>query len=112
MNRNILILIISIIVLILMIVIIRNNNKTTLDNELVIRDEDIKYDEETNLYYIVDEETGEIINASEDANSFDLYKIDPDYNPNPLLERKANLEDYIQYEEPIIEEGESLEILR
>lgn len=59
------------------------------------------YDEETGLYYLKDESTGEIIYASEDENdpSFDFYIEHPDYNPNPLSPKKTRLEEYIVHEE-------------
>lgn len=98
MKRNILILVISIIILVIMILIISPNKKTE-NVQKEITNEDINYDEETNLYYIRDEETGEIVTASEDENSFDLYKQDPDYNPNPLIERKTDLQSYVQHDE-------------
>ena len=59
------------------------------------------YDEETGLYYIKDEATGEILYASDDENSpaFKIYRDDPDYNPNPLQARPTSLEEFMIQDE-------------
>ena len=56
------------------------------------------YDEETGLYYITDENTGEIIGASRDENDLEFYKKHPDYNPNPLSNRSTNIQDFVDYD--------------
>lgn len=57
---------------------------------------EVKYDEETGLYYIRNDQTGEIIAASYDEIDLDFYKTHPDYNPNPLATKSMNLEDFVQ----------------
>ena len=59
------------------------------------------YDEETGLYYIQDENTGEIIYASreKDDPGFEFYQEHQDYNPNPLQPRRTNLDDFLMYED-------------
>lgn len=106
MKRNILILLVSLIVLIVMILVIRTRtNNNVIKTE--ITEDDIKFDENTNLYYLKDESTGEIINANMDLESFEIYKIDPEYNPNPLIPKSTELSDFISSDEEILEENDN-----
>lgn len=108
MNKKLIIVIFLIIVIIFGIVIFKTNkvkDETQVDNEY--SENDIKYDEETGLYYIKDEETGEIISASKDEAYLKIYIDNPDYNPNPLTQKSTSLQDFINSEE--LNEIESLE---
>jgi len=104
-KKKILIIVFIAIIVIAIIVIFVNRNKnekievSVQSPSVIISDKE--YDEETGLYYIKDEKTGEIIYASYDENDpdFEFYKEHPDYNPNPLAIRSTNLEDFIYYGE-------------
>ena len=59
----------------------------------------IQYNEETGEYYILDEATNEIKASSTEESSLQIYVDNPDYNPNPLMDSKAesreeSLEEY------------------
>jgi uncharacterized membrane protein YvbJ len=96
-------IIITIIVVILIIIAIVVNNKNQVKQEDAKQSlqtlADINYDEETGLYYIKDESTGEIIYASEDEDDPELqfYKEHPDYNPNPLSSRSTDLSSFASF---------------
>ena len=72
-----------------------------------------EYDEETELYYIKDEETGRIIAASYDEEGLQFYIDNPDYNSNPLEDTGYyTLEEYLEateIEETEIEETDETE---
>ena len=102
MSKKFLIILISIILifLIVMFVIInKKSNKATTNNEIVSGNNEPKvesnYDENTSLYYVRDEKTGEIIGVSQDETDLEFYKENPDYNPNPLQQRSTDINDYI-----------------
>lgn len=38
---------------------------------------------------------GEIIIASYDEDDLDFYKEHPDFNPNPLIQRSTDLNDFV-----------------
>ena len=59
----------------------------------------IQYNEETGEYYILDEATNEIKASSTEESGLQIYVDNPDYNPNPLMDSKAesreeSLEEY------------------
>lgn len=45
---------------------------------------------------------GEIISASRNEEDLKFYKDHPDYNPNPLIQRSTNLNDFLYVGEEII----------
>ena len=47
------------------------------------------------LYYIKDDESGEIINASFYKEDLDFFVEHPDYKLNPFLPRSTSLEEFI-----------------
>lgn len=109
MTKKQLIILIGIIIIILIAIIAFNRKKADVaQNKNNNSNVEISYDEETSLYYIKDEETGEIVSASYDETDLEFYKENPDYNPNPLAPKTTNLDDYINYEESL-NEVESLE---
>ena len=99
-KKKILLLCLGIILLIVVLIITFSNRK---DNSSQSTKQTPKvevatnFDEDTGLYYVKDEETGDILYASYDENdpSLEFYKEHPDYNPNPLNSRSRNLEDFI-----------------
>ncbi len=91
-----------VVVLIIIIAVVlkfKNDDRQTHENPTNIKLTEIKYDEETGLYYIRDNNTEEIIYASDDENDPELqfYKENPDYNPNPLLPKSTDLSSFINY---------------
>ena len=101
MSKKFLIILISIILifLIMFIIINKKSDKVIINNETVSVNDNPKvqsnYDENTSLYYVKDEKTGEIIGFSQDEADLDFYKENPDYNPNPLQPRSKDINDYI-----------------
>ena len=103
MSKKFLVIFISIIIIVGVAVILLNKK----DNEIEVKDEitiesntpkvESEFDENTSLYYIKDEETGEILGASQDETDLKFYEENPDYNPNPLQKRSTNIEDYYSY---------------
>lgn len=112
-KRNIIVIICVIIVLFVGVILIHNKNKkSNYENQIDQGNEN--YDEETGLYYLKDEETGEIIHASQSEDDLDFYREHPDYNPNPLAPRSDNLRDFVDinaYENQELESTENLEIV-
>ena len=104
MSKKFLIILISIlIILIITLVFINKRSEKVKDkNKIEIQNETSKieknYDENTNLYFVRDEKTGEIIGASRDEDDLKFYEENPDYNPNPLQTRSTNIEDYIYFD--------------
>ena len=105
MSKKFLIILISIliIVIITLIFINKRNEKIKDKNKIEIQNETSKiesnYDENTSLYYVRDEKTGEIIGASRDEEDLKFYEENPDYNPNPLQTRPTDIEDYTYFED-------------
>lgn len=97
MSKKIVIFIICIL-LVVLIAIVGLNKKNTTSN-IAESESKIQYDEETKLYYIKDEETGVIINASREKADLEFYLLNPDYDPNPLAPKKTDLRDFIEYDE-------------
>ena len=104
MSKKILIMFISIILIILLVSFVINNkkdSKSKVSNEVasgnMTRKVESEFDENTSLYYIKDEKTGEILGASQDETDLKFYEENPDYNPNPLQKRSTNIEDYYSY---------------
>lgn len=112
-KKNIIIIVCIIIVLVAGVMLIHNKNKkNNYENQIDQGSEN--YDEETGLYYLRDEETGEIIHASQNEDDLDFYREHPDYNPNPLAPRSDNLRDFVDinaYENQELESTENLEIV-
>jgi len=97
---------------IVFIIVFFKSSKNGVSKNLVaspnINNSYLKYDDNTKLYYIEDEENGEIIFASYDKDDvmFNFYKENPNYNPNPLISRKTRLEEFIVSEASNIESME------
>ena len=97
-NKKIIyILLIVVILVIVGIVGIKfTKNKNAKEN---INNTAIKYNEETEEYYILDKNTNEIKASSTDESGLQIYVDNPDYNPNPLIDSKTesqeeSLEEY------------------
>ncbi|MBR2290155.1 MAG: hypothetical protein IJ867_06160 [Clostridia bacterium] len=95
-----------------MVVLKNRKNDIVVETKATESSIEIKndYDEETGLYYIIDEVTGEIIYASQDENdpNFDFYREHPDYNPNPLEPRSTRLDDFWGYGD-VVDENSNIE---
>lgn len=91
-NKKIIyILLIVVILVIVGIVGIKfTKNKNAKENT---NNTDIKYNEETGEYYILDENTNEIKASSTDESSLQIYIDNPDYNPNPIIDSKAEAQE-------------------
>lgn len=93
-NKNLLIIISIVIIAIitLLIFIPKNKNGDNIGNV----ESQIDFDEETRLYYIKDNNTNEIIYATQDENDPELqfYLEHPDYNPTPLVPRSTDLKSW------------------
>lgn len=99
-------ILIIIVIAITIFLIIKSKNKEIIKDVPKTIVSETQYDEETELYYIKNEETDEIISASYNEHDLDFYKEHPDYNPNPLEPKNKTLKDYIiNYQEEIIEES-------
>jgi len=101
MSKKIALLIVVVILAVVIILLVGSRNKTkvlTNNETLDENNTDIKLDDETGLYYIRDDTTGEIIHASYDESDLDFYQKHPDYNPNPLVPRSTNLNDFVKRE--------------
>lgn len=101
MSKNkMIIIVISIIILVVIFgILIKNNNNKMKEQEKIQTKPKVEssYDEETGLYYVKDEKTGEIIGASQNEEDLEFYKENPDYNPNPLAPRSTSLQDFVSY---------------
>lgn len=100
-NNKILIVVLIILVIIGGILIISKMNFYNSSKENLTNNE-INYDEKTGLYYLK-EENGNITSASYEKEGLQFYIDNPDYNPEPLGERKNKLEDFISSTENSIE---------
>ena len=69
-----------------------NDNKS---DSIVLTSEDIDYDVETGLYYIKNEETGEIIGAGGSEGELQIYLDNPDFNPNPINVKHYDIKDFL-----------------
>lgn len=102
-NKKVLIGICSAVILILIMVFVFSKNKRVkneTNNIAEVKTNDgVLFDEETGLYYLKDNETGEIIYASRNKEELQVYVDNPDYNPNPLAPKKTTLEEYMYTEE-------------
>lgn len=106
MNKKEIIIIITGIILFtgIAVIMFKRNKKNHIQTPIAqtnpqIVEEDIEYDAETELYYIKDAETGEIIIASQDKGELKIYMANPYYNPYPLESRPTSLEEYMILEE-------------
>ena len=103
MSKKFLVIFISIIIIVgfALILLNKKNNAIEVKDEITIESDTPKvesaFDENTSLYYIKDEKTGEILGASQDETDLKFYEENPDYNPNPLQKRSTNIEDYYSY---------------
>lgn len=100
-NRKtiIIIMVVILIGIILTIFIVNKNMKTEKDNQSnknTLETQNVLYDEESQLYYLKDSETGEIIETSKYKEDMEFYMRHPDYNPNPLDSRPTDIESYIE----------------
>lgn len=100
MNKKLYMIFIGVICVLIVFTIahIKNTNQTK-ENDGEISTENLHsyFDEESGLYYLKNEETGEIIQASRNEDDLQFFLENPDYNPDPLTERSTNLEDFINY---------------
>ena len=62
-------------------------------------EKEIKYDEDTGLYYVINKETGEIFGASTNESDLHFWKMYPDYNPDPSLSRSTYINDFLHMED-------------
>ena len=69
-------IIVAIIIIIVMVVIIRNKNAKKENNA---NNFEISYNNETQEYYIQDE-NGDILHSAPSKDELYIYKIDPNYN--------------------------------
>lgn len=103
------VIIISIVGILLVILLIGQNRRAKkLSTSNVISETQegvIKYDEETELYYIRDEATNEIIAASPYKEDLNFYKKHPDYKPDPFATRSTDLHDFLYVGEVPFEEN-------
>lgn len=67
-------------------------------------DIEIKFDEKTELYYLTNTKTGEIIAAGESEESLRFYVENPDFNVSPFIDSK--IENLEEYKELLISEGD------
>jgi len=100
MTKNKIIIIIGAILVVIIGVVIFTGKKSKTQGNTVIENKEIEtsYDNETGLYYIKDEETNEIITASQNEEDLKFYEENPEYNPNPLATKRTDLSSYINYE--------------
>ena len=97
MSKNkLFIIIIAVIVVIIAIVFLRNKENIIIPKEEANIDDGYSYDEESGLYYITNEETGEIRAVSSNKDDLKFYKENPDYNPNPLAERETDIKNFVR----------------
>ncbi|MBR2289350.1 MAG: hypothetical protein IJ867_01690 [Clostridia bacterium] len=75
-------------------VVITGNAKSTMDSSDII-----KYDTETELYYIRDEQTNEIVAASKFEDDLVFYKDHPNYQEDPLKIRSTDLKEFLNVDE-------------
>lgn len=98
-KKQLTIIIIAVILIILITARLIINSRKKVNYETVpkleVTQSQSKFDEDTGLYYLKDENTGEIIAASRDENDLQFYIDHPDYNPDPLTPRSKNLEDFL-----------------
>lgn len=73
----------------------KNKNANDVANKTNEITDGVLFDEETGLYYLKNNETNEIIYASRNKEELQIYIDFPDYNPNPLAQKKTTLEEYM-----------------
>ena len=99
MNRKYFCIIISFLISFIFIFLSKNKRMKSQDldgeSSKILTLNDVQYDEESDIYYLEDEETGEIIGASKYKEDLQFYIDNPDYNPNPLNQRSSSIENYI-----------------
>ncbi len=95
MNKKILISFIFIVILFLIIVFINRKDKNKAVGESNSNKVIVKYDEESQLYYIRDEKTNEIIAASKYKDNLNFYVEHPDYSIDPFNSRSTDLKDFL-----------------
>lgn len=98
MNKKTIIMVFGILTLIILIVFSNKKDKSNTNINIVESEEqvDVKYDEETGLYYIRDKETNEIIAASREETDLEFYKKHPDYKLNSDAIRSTDLNDFVE----------------
>lgn len=94
MKKKIFILFITIIIFISIIIFIKNNDERYEMN--AIPEKEAKYDENTRLYYVVDNFTGEIRAASYNEEELQIYIDNPNYDPDPIHINSTNIEDFME----------------
>lgn len=98
MNKKMLIAGILIVILFLIIFFINKKDKN-INNAAVEENKTnqavVKYDEETQLYYIRDEKTNEIIAASKYKDDLNFYVEHPNYTVDPFQNRSTDLKDFL-----------------
>lgn len=100
MNKKYIIMIFCIVILIIAIALINTKDRNTINmkhTDEISEEAEVKYDEETGLYYIRDEETNEIIAASREETDLEFYKKHPDYKLNSDEVRSKDLKDFVEY---------------
>lgn len=101
MDKRVVVVAIIVICILSIFIIEFFNNKNKLSQNSInsIEETEELFDEETGLYYIRNNETGEIIQASTNKEDLQFFKENLDYNPDPLTPRSTNLEDFVEVTE-------------
>ena len=96
MNKKIIVISVFVIIIVLFLIFCIKKNLNPVDNSDNgnLEKTEIKFDEEKELYYIQDSE-GNIISASSNIEDLEFWEKHPDYNPNPLIKKSTDLEDYL-----------------
>lgn len=107
MNKKVMITIVAVFAIVLILILLTNKKEKakviTETEDKTIEQGIVKYDEETELYYIRDNETNEIVAASKFEEDLEFYKEHPDYKEDPMEVRSTDLHDFIMDEEEIEE---------
>lgn len=90
-------LLILIVVIILGVVIIRPKNTTKIPNSKNSDtwEESVDFDEDTQIYYVKDSETGKIRGASRNKEDLQIFIDNPKYDPYPSEYDDMELTDFL-----------------
>ena len=114
MNKKVKIVIFLLIIVLMLVIVLNKKNNNMKEFNVSNNQNNISYDEKSELYYIRDDATNEIVSASESEEGLLIYKEHPDYNPNPLAPRSDNLRDFVdieEFENQELNDTENLEIV-
>lgn len=85
-KKKLIIIIAIVLIFIILLACLILNNKKNNENINISNDSTsaIQYDSENLVYYMKDENTGEVLHESSSKEDLEIYTIDPDYDPkNP-----------------------------